>query len=127
VATIHRLIGGGGVFQWEGVTRQAYESPDLQGVTVQWLIGPSEEAPHFAVRYFEVQPGSTTSLDRHEHDHGVVILSGRGQVRLGDEVMDVSFGDAIYVPPNELHQFGCVGQKPLGFLCVVPARRSADQ
>jgi quercetin dioxygenase-like cupin family protein len=127
VAAIHRFSGGGGAFQWEGVTKQAYDSSEAQGVTVQWLIGPSEKAPHFAVRYFEVQPGGATSLDRHEHDHGVVILNGRGQVRLGDEVTEVSFGDTIYVPPNELHQFRCVGEEPLGFLCVVPARRSAGQ
>jgi quercetin dioxygenase-like cupin family protein len=127
VHIIHRFIGGHGALQWEGVTKQAYESPEAQGVTVQWLIGPSEKAPHFAVRYLEVQPGSATSLDRHEHDHGVVILKGRGQVRLADEITEVSFGDVIYVPPNELHQFTCAGEEPLGFLCVIPARRGRGQ
>jgi quercetin dioxygenase-like cupin family protein len=124
MGTIHRFVGAGGGFGWEGVKERDYDSPDAQRVTVRWLMGPSEGAPHFAVRYFEVQPEGTTSLDKHEHDHGVVILRGRGQVRLGDDVTEVSFGDAIYVPPYELHQFRCVGQEPLGFLCVVPARRS---
>jgi quercetin dioxygenase-like cupin family protein len=124
MGTIHRFVGVGGAFDWERVEELDYESSDAQGVSVRWLVGPSEEAAHFAVRYFEVQPEGTTSLDRHEHDHGVVILRGRGQVRLGDDVTDISFGDAVYVPPHELHQFRCVGHEPLGFLCVVPARRS---
>jgi quercetin dioxygenase-like cupin family protein len=122
MGTIHRFIGG---FDWEGVKEGDYDSPDVQGVTVRWLIGPSEGARHFAVRYFEVCPEGSTLLDRHEHDHGVVVLRGRGQVRLGDDVCQISFGDVIYVPPYELHQFRCVGHEPLGFLCVVPARRSA--
>jgi quercetin dioxygenase-like cupin family protein len=124
MGTVHKFIGTGGAFQWDGVEERGYESPDVQGVTVQWLIGPAEGAPSFAVRYFEVQPRGATSMDRHEHDHGVVIVRGRGEVRLGDEVRDVSFGDAVYVAPYEPHQFRCVGQEPLGFLCVVPARRS---
>jgi quercetin dioxygenase-like cupin family protein len=127
MGTVHKFTGTGGVFQWEGVEECGYESPDVQGVTVRWLIGPSEEAPFFAVRYFEVQPEGATSMDRHEHDHGVVIVRGRGQVRLGEDVTDVSFGDVVYVAPYETHQFKCVGREPLGFLCVVPARRSDAQ
>lgn len=124
MGTIHRFMAG---FDWESVEEREYDSPNVQGVTVRWLVGPSEGAPHYAMRYFEVQPEGSTSLDSHEHDHGVVILRGRGQVRLGDYVSEVSFGDAIYVPPYELHQFSCVGHEPLGFLCVVPARRGADE
>jgi quercetin dioxygenase-like cupin family protein len=123
---IQRSVGIGTDFQWEVIGQQAYQSSEVIGVSVRWLIGPAEGAPNFAVRYFEIAPGECTSLDRHEHDHGVVVLRGRGEVLLGDEVSEVSFGDAVYVSPNEAHQFRCTGDAPLGFLCVIRAPRSGD-
>jgi len=110
---VHRFIGTSTDFQWEGIGQQAYESSDVRGVSVRWLIGPAEGAPNFAVGYFEIAPGECTSLDRHEHDHGVVVWRGHGEVLLGDEVL-------------EAHQFRCAGDAPLGFLCVIPARRSGN-
>lgn len=120
---VHRFEGTGDSFEWQEVTRQGYEAAEIQGTTVQWLIGPRERAPHFAMRYFEIEPGGCTSLDSHPHDHGVMILRGQGRVLLGEDEVDVSFGDVLYVSPYEVHQFKCVGSEPLGFLCVVPAKR----
>jgi quercetin dioxygenase-like cupin family protein len=121
MGVIHRYKGQ---FDWEGVSLGHYPpEKEMKGVSVRWLIGPAEEAPHFALRYFEVEPGGWTSLDQHAHDHGVVIMRGRGQVLLGEEEFEVAFGDVVYVPPNEVHQFKNIGDGPLGFLCVVPARR----
>lgn len=125
MSAIHKFRGTGGSFEWEGVNPQDYLSPGVQGATVRWLIGPQEKAPHFAMRYFEVDPHGWTSLDSHEHDHGVMILRGRGRVLLGDDEVEVSFGDIVYIPPYELHQFKNVGREPLGFLCVIPARDEA--
>jgi quercetin dioxygenase-like cupin family protein len=122
MSCVHRFMGIGGSLEWEGVSAQAYESPGAQGAIVRWLIGPQEKAPHFAIRYFEVEPGGRTSLDCHEHDHGVMVLRGRSRVVLGDDDVEVSFGDIIYIPPHELHQFNNVGSEPLGLLCVIPAR-----
>jgi quercetin dioxygenase-like cupin family protein len=122
VGCLHRFRCVGASFEWEGVNAQAYEAPEVRGATVRWLIGPQEKAPHFAMRYFEVEPGGWTSLDSHEHDHGVMVLRGRGCVLLGDDEVEVSFGDIVYVPPYELHQFKNAGREPLGFLCVIPAR-----
>lgn len=123
---VHRFIGTCTDFQWEGIGQQAYESSAARGVSVRWLIGPAEGAPNFALRYFEIAPGKCTSLGRHEHDHGVVVLRGYGEVLLGEEVLELSFGDAVYVSPDEVHQFRCTGDAPLGFLCVIPAPRSKN-
>ena len=126
MSCVHKFKGVSGSFEWEGASAQDYEPPAAQRVTVRWLIGPQEKAPHFAMRYFEVEPGGRTSLDSHEHDHGVMILGGTGRVLLGDDEVEVSFGDVVYIPPYELHQFKNVGREPLGFLCVVPARGQAE-
>lgn len=113
-------------FDWEGVRTCLYPpEKEMEGVSVRWLIGPAEGAPHFALRYFEIEPGGWTSLDHHAHDHGVVILRGRGQALLGEEEYQIAFGDVLYIPPNEVHQLRNIGEEPLGFLCIIPSREES--
>jgi quercetin dioxygenase-like cupin family protein len=121
MGAIHRRTGRG----WEGVAARAYADPALRGVEKHDLIGPAEGAPHYRVRYFHVPAGGRTARERHPHDHGVVILSGRARVTLGDEVHEVGEGDVVYVAGDELHCFEAAGDEPLGFLCVAPPAAAA--
>ncbi|UCC82034.1 MAG: cupin domain-containing protein [Gemmatimonadota bacterium] len=111
-------------FRWEGIDPVPYKEPgvDWSAVTRQGLVGPDEDAP-FHLRYFEIEPGGHTTYERHEHQHVVVVLRGRGEVRLGDRREPVSYGDVVYVAPNEPHQFRATGDEPFGFLCIVTADR----
>ena len=119
MGVIHRYRGD---FDWEGVEVGRYPpEKNMKGVSVRYLFGPQEKAPNFAFRYFEVEPGGYTSLDQHAHDHGVVVQRGQGRMRLGDEEFDISSGDAVYVPGDEVHQFHNTGDEPFGFFCVIPA------
>lgn len=118
---VREFTGADGAVGWEGVQEQSHSAPDVCGVSVRWLIGPADAARHFAVRYFEIQPGGYTSLGSHVHDHGVVVLRGRGQVLLGEEIREISYGDLVYVSPDEVHQFRCASEEPFGFLCVIRA------
>ena len=117
---IHKFQGEGKDFNWERVAAKKYDSQDVRGASVRWLIGPNEQAPYFAMRYFEIEPGGWTVLDRHPHDHGVIILRGKGKALLGEKETEISFGDVIYIPPNEFHQFKNIGDEPFGFICVIP-------
>jgi quercetin dioxygenase-like cupin family protein len=74
------------------------------------------------MRYFEVSAGGHTARERHAHDHGVMIVSGRARVTLGEEIYEVGEGDVVYVAPGELHCFEALGEAPLGFVCVVGPR-----
>jgi len=121
MGTVHRFTGDEKAWSWAGVTEQGYDRADMVGVTKRVLVGPEEGAPHFRIRYFRVEPGGHTSLDRHPHDHGVIILHGQASVLLGEEEVVVGRYDVVYVPGNEVHQFRAVGSEPLGFLCVIPA------
>jgi quercetin dioxygenase-like cupin family protein len=126
MGVIHRLDRSEeGEFRWQGVPVRAY-GPENSGAdlaTRQILIGNEENAPHFHLRYFAVQPGGHTSLDQHPHDHGVYVLHGRAHLRLGEEMHELQAGDVVYIPGNEVHQFFTLGEEPFGFLCVVPAKR----
>lgn len=121
----HRQSPVDGEWRWQDIAVRAY-GPENSGAlraTRQILVGQEEDAPHFHMRYFAVQPGGYTSLDQHAHDHGVYILHGRARLRLGDEEHELSGGDVVYISGNEVHQFFALGEEPFGFLCVVPARR----
>jgi quercetin dioxygenase-like cupin family protein len=124
VRTIHRYEGA---FDWEDVDPSEYPpDKDMQGVSVRWLIGPAESASNFALRYFEVAPGGWTSLDQHAHDHGVFVLRGQGEVCLGEDRHEVSYGDVVYIPPHEEHQLLNTGDEPFGFLCVIPPKEKRE-
>src|SRR2546422_5472119 len=71
-------------FRWGGVEVRAYKGPaaPFKDVTRQTLLGeaPGEEAFSFITRYFEIQPGGYSTLERHQHPHAVVVLRGAGRV-----------------------------------------------
>ena len=75
---------------------------------------------------FHVPPARRTARERHPHDHGVVIISGRARVTLGDHTHEVGPGDAVYVEGNELHCFEALGDQPLGLVCVIDAHVSGS-
>jgi quercetin dioxygenase-like cupin family protein len=122
MAIIRRFESAHG-HRWQGVAVEPYAPGDPRAGTRQVLIGPADGAANFALRYFELAPGTTSSLDSHAHDHGVYVLHGRGRVRLGEAEHAIGPGDVVYVAPHDQHAFEADGDVALGFLCVVPARR----
>jgi len=80
---IHQYIGEEHDFDWVGVAKKLHQAAGVRGVTAKVLVGPTEVAPNFRIRYFRVEPWGCTSLDRHPHDHGVFISHGRASVLLG--------------------------------------------
>jgi quercetin dioxygenase-like cupin family protein len=53
----------------------------------------------------------------------VVVLRGKGEVLLGDDLHPLGPGDLVRVAADEPHQFRNDGTEPFGFLCVVDAAR----
>jgi quercetin dioxygenase-like cupin family protein len=108
---------------WEGVQAHTYPDPELTGVLKHELIGARDGAQGYEIRHFHVPAGGRTARERHPHDHGVMIVTGRARVTLGQEVHEVGPGDVVYVAGDELHCFEAMGDETLGFVCVVPAPR----
>ncbi len=128
MGTIHRFTGKPGeVYDWEGQRFRDYgKQPGAsEGATVRWLIGKAEQAPTFALRYFEIQPGGHSSPEQHPYEHGVVVVRGRAKACLGDagEEYEVGPNDVIYIPPDEYHQLVNISDEVLGFFCMIPAHR----
>ncbi|MGC2424117.1 MAG: cupin domain-containing protein [Nitrospirota bacterium] len=108
------------------VGRDAPGAPETAcfcGIDRQTLIGMKGESAKFHVRYFEVEPGGHSSLEKHEHEHVVICVRGKGRALAGDKVFEVGFMAALYVAPNEPHQLINTGTDPFGFICIVDAER----
>ena len=118
-------------FRWDAVPVREYKTADARhkDVTRQTLLGEGtgEEPFNFVTRYFEIQPGGYSTLERHQHPHAVVVLRGRGQVTLGDRSHDIAPYDCVYVSPGVTHQFRATREEPLGFLCMVDRVRDRPE
>ena len=90
------------------------------GVSIRYLILEEFGAPGFEMRYFELVPGATTSVDVHPYEHEVFVVRGRGVLVLEGREHQLRPHDAILIEPDERHQLRQHGEEPLGFLCVVP-------
>jgi mannose-6-phosphate isomerase-like protein (cupin superfamily) len=123
---VHRSARGD--YRWEGVEELPYKEDEralFKSITRQVLF--SDPQMHGELRYFEVAPGGFSTLERHEHMHAVLILRGRGQCLIGNEVRTIETRDLVAVPPMTWHQFRATKNEPLGFLCMVNATRDKPQ
>lgn len=125
-----RVLAQIGDFQWEGVPRTAYKEDGAhwRGVSRTELVSePSTANLPFHVRYFEIDSGGYSSLERHEHEHVVLVVSGKGTVRLGEASKLISEGDIVHVRSREIHQFVADQGSRLGFYCIVAAERDRPE
>ena len=90
---------------------------------VRWLITRDMGAENFAMRLFEIEPGGYSPFHSHPWEHEVFILEGEGVYVGASTEIGFAPGDAIFVPPNEKHQFKNSGNKTLKFLCLIPLRK----
>ncbi len=118
---------------WEGIEASGY-APGTPGTGVarHTIVGsrkssPTEPGPQMELRYFEVQPGSASRLEKHEHEHYVIVRTGLGYAVIGDTATELSPNDVVYVGPLELHQFVNRGEEPFGFYCFVDTCRDFSQ
>ena len=94
MSIIHSFQGVNGGWDWEGVPVLSY-GPERPGVTVQRFISRRDKSNNLELRYFELEPGTTSNHESHNYEHAVLILRGRGTVRLGEQIHPIKFGDVI--------------------------------
>jgi quercetin dioxygenase-like cupin family protein len=120
MSAIHKFKKEGDHFRWEDVERVHLEMDGIKGIAKNILIGDNENAPHFIMRYFELEPGGHSWLEQHPHEHEVIVLRGNGVVQIGEQKQAVAPFDVIYVEGNALHQFSNPHEEPFGFVCLIP-------
>lgn len=115
-------------FRWEGVEHRPYKeegSAPFRAISRQVLF--EEPALGCELRYFEMDPGGYSTLERHEHMHGVMIFRGHGHCLLGTKVQAVQPGDLVTIQAWTWHQFRATAGEPFGFLCMVNHARDRPQ
>jgi len=121
-----RVVRGGDA-TWPGVPVREYkDDPALyRGVVRRALAGAAagDAELGFELRSFEIAAGGWTTLERHRHPHAVVVVTGRGEVRLGETTHELAPLDFVYVASEEAHQFRAAAGERLVFLCVVDRER----
>lgn len=117
---------------WENVPVEGYRPGAAVGVSRHTIVGgrksdPAQPGPSKELRYFELEPGAVSRLEKHEHEHFVIVKRGLGYAVVEERVAEVAPNDVVYVAPLELHQFVNRGSEPFGFYCFVDAARDFSQ
>jgi quercetin dioxygenase-like cupin family protein len=128
MGVIHRQAAtSDGTWDYTTVAVKEYSSGNASaGATRRILVGQAEGAEDFIIRYFTLPPGGHSAHEQHAHQHGVVVVHGRGRVLLGEEWAEIGPGDAVFIAPSELHQLQAEDDAPLGFICVIPSWAKAN-
>lgn len=115
-------------FTWDQVKILNYKETGthFKAITRQILFEGGPELPA-QLRYFEIEPGGHSTLERHDHLHVVMVIRGQGRALLGDHLHDLEKFDLLTIPAHAWHQFQPVGKEPLGFLCLVNIERDRPQ
>jgi quercetin dioxygenase-like cupin family protein len=111
------------ITNFKEIEAKEVKEPGAQGVTIRWLITQKDGAPNFAMRLFEVTPGGFTPYHNHSWEHEVFILEGRGTVVTEEKKFPLNKGDAVFVPPEEKHQFKNDSEEKLTFICLIPIEK----
>ena len=113
-------------FEWSGRPSSAYKdardlTQDLafKGVRRVELVGRFGERSRTDLRYFEIEPGGYSSLEKHLHTHIVIGARGRGVLVLGSRRETLVPMDVACIGPLEAHQLRNESSEPFGFFCIV--------
>jgi quercetin dioxygenase-like cupin family protein len=87
------------------------------------LAGAADGATQVELRVFRLPPGASSALERHAHEHAVLILEGRATVLLDGTPHTVGPGDHVFIGAWEEHRLTALGDAPLVFACTAPAGR----
>jgi quercetin dioxygenase-like cupin family protein len=123
MSAVHRFIGNlnDGNLAWEGVEPLEINTDAVHGVIKNVLVGPNDCAPNFVIRVFQVPPGESSFFHQHSHEHGIVILQGKAKVQINNAFHTLEPLSSILISGGDQHQLTNIGERPLAFICVIPA------
>lgn len=102
------------------VAATRFEGEDSRGVIIRPMISDADGAPTFALRYFEIEAGGYTPQHSHDWEHEIFIVAGEAVHHGPDGATRLTPGTAVYIPPNESHQFRNEGDTLLVMTCSIP-------
>ena len=104
-----------------------FEAQD--GAQVRELFHPSNsQIKNFSLAYGTLEPGQIAKPHSHiEAEEVYYIISGIGRIQIGDEVIGIKTGDAIYVPPGYKHPLENLSSKEKLVVLAIESPAYSDQ
>ncbi|RKX29500.1 MAG: cupin domain-containing protein [Candidatus Zixiibacteriota bacterium] len=93
----------------------------MQGLSV---ISKDQGWDTHNMRLFRLLSGGNSPRHSHDWEHVNYITTGRGRLRLGEDIKELAAGDFAFVPPNMEHQYSNPYDEPFEFICIVPLQES---
>ncbi|MBM3676256.1 MAG: cupin domain-containing protein [Actinobacteria bacterium] len=79
----------------------------------QPLLAASDGAGGFDIRVVRIRPGGVSADHSHPWEQANYVLSGTGEVTLGEDRRTIGADDFVYVPPMLRHVFSNTGADDL--------------
>lgn len=75
--------------------------------------------PVWGTAIASVRPGESTHPHAHNEFETFLVLSGKGEMTIEDEVEELTTGDVVFIPKDKKHRFSNLSQEtPLVFLSI---------
>lgn len=110
------------IINYSNIEEFPVHDPNVSGVSRRVLISAEDNATNFTMRLFHVEPGGFTYYHSHDFEHEVFVIEGEGEIVTPEGSTPFKTGYAIFIEPDEVHQFKNTGKARLSFLCLVPNR-----
>ena len=68
--------------------------------------------PHFAMRKFRMEDGGGMPLHTNQVEHEQYVLTGKAEIRIGDETYKVEPGNVLYIPAGVAHSYAVTEGTP---------------
>jgi uncharacterized protein len=92
------------------------------GVQLQELVGkaaPDAKSARLSVAQFVLEPGRSSGMSfNHRSQEVFFVAGGSGRVRLGFDVLPVSPGSVVFIPPGAAHAIEADANSALTFLAI---------
>lgn len=89
------------------------EHNDTARVRVQFPFVGISDITSFGAVYFEIEPGNKLATHTDSQDEVVILLSGEGEGRIGDETRQLAAGGVVFIPAMEPHGFRNTGSETI--------------
>ncbi len=99
---------------------QRFSNDTVKGVTGRVAIGRADQALHFCMRIFTIEPGGFTPRHTHDWEHEIFVHAGSGEILETGAWRTIRSGSIVFIPGNEEHQMRNNGTEDLVFACLVP-------
>jgi quercetin dioxygenase-like cupin family protein len=112
---------------WSFADRPQANSPNMEGLARNVLVGPAQGAVHTELAVTGIQPGGWLQCHFHSFEESLYVLAGELLLHLDGRAFRLVRGDFTLVPVGTWHALGNIGSDPVRLLSVnTPQRLAGD-